>query len=248
MQSYITLLSLLFFFISVQLHAQTRDKTIFHYSDGSVFIGTILKENSQDVKLRISTADTINIKKLLVKKAYRDLLFFSGGKFHFRKGGFFHFSQSLGSNSVGDGSYQLQAIFGRHYNERLDYGFGLGFSTNTTSIAGVWGNAQFFSPMLHARYYLSSKKVRPFLSGSLGYSFPLETWGNQNFSGGLFFQPAIGFKFASKRMSRITLGIGQMIQRTKGDFNDTDFLGNPVEGNFKLFLNRTVFSIGFDIR
>lgn len=234
---------------TLQATAQIRDKSIFHYQDGSVFIGTILEENSKKAKLRITTSDTISIAKALVKKSYRHLLYYPNGKFHFTKGFFFNYSIALGGNNGGVSS-QLEAILGKHHNENLDYGIGLSFQAYEAQISNrAWVVHQFFTPMLYGRYYPFSKKVRPFVSLAVGYSFPVISGFQRNETfGGLYAQPSIGLKFASKKLRRYYVSLGQSIQQTKGALNNTDFLGNPVEYNYKLWLNRMVFKVGVELR
>ncbi len=242
---------LFFLIITLQAAAQIRDNNIFHYQDGSVFIGNILEENSKRTKLRITTGDTISIAKVLVKKSYRDLLYYPNGKFHFTKGLFFNYAVGLGGNNGGV-SFQIEAILGKHHNEKLDYGIGLIFHTSETRLVrngGAWVAHDFLSPVLYTRYYPWSKKVRPFASLALGYSLPLQVgWQRNEGSGGLYMQPSIGLKFASKKLRRYYVSIGQFSQRTKGILNNNDFLGNPVEYNYKLWLNRFVFKVGVELR
>ena len=241
-------MSLFFLLIGLQLHAQMRDKTIFHYKDGSVFIGTVLKENSQSAQVRITTSDTINISKPLIKKLYRNLLFFPNGKYHFTKGIFGSVSHAFGGNSR-NGSYQMQVLLGYHHNESLDYGIGIGYNANTTRIIGIWSNPHFFHTFLYARYYpWADKKVRPFVSMSLGAGFAIPTWRGNDFSDGLYMQPAIGLKFPTKKPGSCTLSIGQMLQRTTGSLSETDFLGNTSSSAFKMFLNRTMLTFTTEFR
>ena len=240
---------LFFLIITLQAAAQIRDKSIFHYQDGSVFIGNILEENSKKAKLRITTGDTISLAKALVRKSYRDLLYYPNGKFHFTKGLFFNYSTSSGGNNSGL-SFQLEAILGKHHNENLDYGIGLTFHTNELQLSNTaWTNHNFLTPILYGRYYPWSKKTRPFVSLALGYSHPLQSWWQQSeISGGIYIQPSIGVKFASKKLRRYYVSIGQSMQHTKGILNRNDLLGNPVEYNYKLWLNRLVFKVGVELR
>lgn len=230
--------------------SQVRDHSIFYYHDGSIFIGKVLKESSQKTSLRLTTTDTISIHNDLVKRNHRNILFFPNGKFHFTKGLFYNTSFG-GGGGAGGGITYVSMILGKHHDEHLDYGLGLSFHDNSvilTNGLNAWVNSQFLTPILYARYYPWSKKVRPFASFGLGYSLPVNQWPQrQNFTSGFYFEPSIGIKFASRTHGRYFIAIGQSIQRTKGALVNTDIFGNPVETNFKLWLNRTVFKVGVEL-
>lgn len=232
-----------------QVDAQIRDKTIFHYKDGSVFIGTILEENSKRASLHITTDDTISISKVLIKKAYRDILYFPNGKFHFRKGMFINYALGFGGNGSNVTSI-IDLVVGKHYTENLDIGLGMGLQFQEIRLASqAWTNNQYLNATAYARYYPWSKKVRPFVSAALGYGFSLEQpWQQTNrYNGGIYFEPSIGVKFAARRMARTAISIGQTFQRTNGIFTNTDFLGNAAVYDYKLWLNRIVFKVSTEL-
>ena len=81
----------------------------------------------------------------------------------------------------------------------------------------------------------------------MGYGNPSNiVWAGGEYSGGVHFQPGFGVHFASRRKARFILTLSQMIQNTRGERVDFDFLSNPINIKYKYWYNRTMLKIGVE--
>ena len=98
-------------------------RAIVQYTDGSVFIGQIIYEGDLDMKIVLSTRDTITLNKVFIKRIRRtdkDIALFNGAKFHYTKGVFYSLQFGGGGDNDGvDGTGQLDAIVGYRFNKKL---------------------------------------------------------------------------------------------------------------------------------
>lgn len=227
----------------------TSTRAIVQYNDGSVFIGNIIFEGTLDMKMVISTNDTVHLNKAYIKRIKRgdkNISLFSGAKFHYTEG--FFASLQFGSNTsdFDNQTNEITVIGGYRFNKKLAAGVGFGAGYNTTFSFGTWIDASTIPVFAYARYYPIDKRVKPYIAGSLGYGFRDRNAFGANHSGGLYFEPEIGVNFSSRRRIRFTLSIGQQVQHIKGSNLNFDQFGNTITSNFNLWFNRTVLKIGLD--
>lgn len=253
-----TILTLLVLYLSVgQALTQIKipPRTIIFYEDGSVFIGEIASENSQILSLVISTLDTIQINKNFVRRIKRtpeDIILFNKGKYHFTKGGFGGIEHGYGISE--NYTVQFDIIAGIHLNEKYSVGIGTGYHEYDSFFQSpnngfTWISNASFPLYAYGRYHPWNKKWRPYADLKLGYGSPIQTWwDNNNRRGGLFMQPGIGIKFASRNNFRFKISLSQAIQRSVGTRFGWDNLGNEIQFDYRIWQNRTMLKIGFEFR
>jgi len=238
-------------FQSIRAQITTENKAIIYYFDGSIFVGHIVAEDALQMQLIAVTLDTININKAYIKRILRNsehVLLHQGGKYHYTHGNFV--SLSLGG-SGGDRSsdFELDLILGKRFSKQLSVGIGVGLSHHSTwNFNGLWLDNGFVPIFGYGRYYLRHKKARIFAAAKLGYGIASDwNFGNEH-AGGIYFQPAIGVHFASRKRTRFIFTIGQTLQHTKGTQFSWDSLGNEVRFNYKYLFNRTMIKIGIEFK
>lgn len=246
-------LLLLFSFLSIpavfsQLTPENR--AIVYYKDGSVFIGEILKDKVIGIEMVITTGDTLHLAKRDIKRIFqssRDILMHSRGKMHYTSGQFV--STSMGGGLSEDPSFDWDVVLGRHLNEKWSVGVGAALSFNSVwNFRGVSADNHFIPVFAYGRYYLTKKRARLFAFSRLGYGVRSDlAWGDDH-TGGVHFQPGIGVHFAARKSVRFIITLSQMLQHTKGNRVDFDFLSNPVNIDYNFFYNRTMLKVGIDIR
>jgi len=237
-------------FQSITAQITVESKAIVYYFDGSIFIGRIVEEDALQIKLIAVTKDTINISKALTKRILRNaenVLLHQGGKFHYAYGTFF--SVSFGGGISEHESSDLELIIGKRLNTKLSVGVGAAMSSHSVwNFNGLWIDNAFVPVFGYGRYYLRDKKARVFAAASLGYGFASDIGFGGNHSGGVFFQPAIGVHFASRKRTRFIITLGQTLQHTKGTQFSWDSLGNEIVFDYKYLFNRTMLKIGIEFK
>jgi len=230
-------------------------KTIIFYQDGSLFIGEIVEESSQEIQLVISTLDTISVNKNFIrriKRAPEDIIVHSNGKYHFTKGVFAGLEHGYGLS--GNYTVQLDMILGMHLNEKYAVGMGMGYHLYdsffiTPNNNAAWISNPTFPLYAYGRYTPWKKRWRPYADIKLGYGSAVQRWwDNNNRQGGLLVQPGIGIKFASRNNFRFKISLSQAIQRAVGTRFSWDSLGNEVQFDYRLWQNRTMLKIGIEFR
>ena len=238
-------------FQSITAQITTENKAIINYYDGSVFVGYIVQEDAWQIKLVAVTRDTIHISKEFIKRILRNaenVLLHQGGKFHYRTGTFLSASGGVGLTDDSSGDFEL--ILGKRINTKLSVGIGGAIANHANwDFNGLWLDNTFLPIFGYGRYYLRDKKARVFAAASLGYGFALD---NLNFggehTGGVYFQPAIGVHFASRKRARFILTLGQTLQHTKGTQFTWDNLGNEIVFDYRFLFNRTMLKIGIEFK
>jgi len=244
---------LLFSFLGFQYataQLTVENKAIVYYQDGSVFIGHIVEEDALQMKVVVVTLDTITINKAFIKRILRNaenVLLHQGGKFHYTDGNFV--SASSGGGLSEDESVELSLILGKRLNTKWSVGVGVAISNHSIwNFNGLWIDNGFIPVFGYGRYYLRDKKVRVFAAASLGYGIASDLGFGGNHSGGVYFQPAIGLHFASRKRARFIITLGQTLQRTKGTQWRWDSLGNEIVFDYKYLFNRTMLKIGIEFK
>lgn len=232
-----------------QKNKAIAERAIVNTYDGSTFIGKIIAEDDMNMTVIVVTQDTININKGFIKRIRRsdkNISIVSGGKFHFTKGPFYSLQWGAGGSENGDATNQFDFIVGYRFNQKIAAGLGVGSHINSTFFRGIWAENTFVPVYAYGRYYPFDKKVRPFVSGKLGWGFADENAFGDDHTGGVMFQPSIGLNFASRKNSRFILSLSQIIQNTKGDSFNQDQFGNPIIANYSLWYNRTILTLAIE--
>lgn len=244
----LTSLGVVFLFFSVA--AQEYDpasKSIVSYKDGSIFRGTILYTNGDNLKMIISTGDTINLKAELIKKIFdqSDYIVTKKDKYHYRSGIFNYTSLTFGSHNR-DHSSQLQTVFGYRYTERLSLGVGAALEGHDLSVGNDWFYHRYVSSFGYGRYYLNNKNWRLYTDAKMGYAFALESnfFQRNTHQDGFIFQPGLGIHMASRNKFKMHFGMSYVFLRTKGI--GADWSGD-IQYDYKVWINRLVFKIGLEL-
>lgn len=228
----------------------TSTRAIVQYNDGSVFIGDIVFEGTLQMKMALTTNDTVNLNKAYIKRIKRgdkNISLFGGAKFHYTEGFFMSFQLGGWGDEEGNNqTNEVRFIGGYRFNKKFAAGLGIGAGYNSTFSFGTWIDVSTIPVFAYARFYPIDKKVKPFIAGSVGWGFEDAGLWRTDHSGGVYFQPEIGVNFASRKRMRFTLSIGQQVQHTKGSNQNFDQFNNPITSNFNLWFNRTVFKLGVD--
>ncbi|MEM8526067.1 MAG: hypothetical protein AAGG68_15620 [Bacteroidota bacterium] len=241
-----------------QTFAQVKmpPKTIIFYQDGSVFLGEIIDENSQEISLIISTLDTIRVNKNFIRRIRRtpkDIIMHTNGKYHYTKGMFggLEYGYGLSANYT----VQFDVIAGIHLDSKYAVGIGTGIHSYTSVFQSPdnnnfnWITNNFFPLYAYGRYTPWNKRWRPYFDVKVGYGSPIQSWwDNNDRKGGLLFQPGVGLKFASRNNFRFKISLSQAVQRAVGTSFRWDNLGNEVQFDYRLWQNRTMLKIGIEFR
>lgn len=226
------------------------DRAIIYYEDGSIFIGPIIAEDANFLTLVAITNDTIHINKGFIKKAFRtdkNILLHPGGKMHYTLGQFV--STSMGWGLSDNPSFDWDIILGRRLDKKWSVGLGASLSFNSVwNFRGISMDNHFVPVFAYGRYYLTHNKARLFAFSRLGYGFRSSWFQFGDHTGGLHFQPGIGVHFASRKRVRFIITLSQMLQHTKGNRVDFDFLSNPINIDYNFFYNRTMLKVGMEFR
>lgn len=231
---------------------------IVKYRDGSIYIGQKISEADDVIKMRIITGDTINIDQRRPRKIIdsNTALVFPNGKFLTTKGWFWSFGfqfNLLGVLTTTDQPIASQAelLLGKRFNKNLNIAIGMGSEFNEARVSGFNYETQFVSFFGYGRYYLTKTQKRLFGYSRLGYGFPGEpsTEGiPNNHNGGPQAFYGLGLDFASKRKMRFQLTIGHYIQKADGKGFFLDNLGNEIETDYDIVINRLLFKLGVEFR
>lgn len=225
------------------------DQTIVYYKDGSVFIGQLVEENNQYLKIVLATKDTISIDKKYIQRikyAPSQIIIHKAGKYHYTHGFFMSTQGGLGVSERGDGTSQLDLLLGWRFNERLSAGIGIGIHSHQLRLSNwTWITNNMNPVYAYGRYYLTNNRIRPFADMKLGYGFGRSTFFS-NEADGIFMQTGVGFHFASRKLHRYTFGISHLLQNASGTTFNTDQLNNEIRYDYKLWYNRILFTLGIE--
>lgn len=236
----------LFFSVAAQ-ESDPSSELIVSYKGGSIFRGTILYTNGGNLKMIISTGDTINLKAELIKKIFdpSDYIVTKKDKYHYRSGIFNYTSLTFGSHNL-DNSSQLQTVFGYRYTERLSLGVGAALEGHDLSVGNDWFHHRYVSSFGYGRYYLNNKNWRLYTDAKMGYAFGLESnfFQRNTHQDGFIFQPGLGIHMASRNKFKMHFGMSYVFLRTKGA--GVDWSGD-IQYDYKVWINRLVFKIGLEL-
>jgi len=243
MKEYCLLLCMI---ISIGALGQSGEKDHIVYLKDSRFLeGEVIEEEyGTHLKLRtdkneIITVPTYHVRR--IKKKMPNTIVLENGK-TLRTKGYYNYttySNSFGLSKTAD--YLLPGIHfhiinGYQFKPTFATGLGIGidyYGTDDLSINLIPIYADF-------RGFFFTKKISPYYGMGLGYGFGYR--GDQNIvwaKGGVFLRPEIGLKFATRRITNLTIGLAYRFQQ----FNAGRLRGDILEINTGS-LRRTDFVVG----
>lgn len=224
--------------------------TIVKYIDGSIFQGKVIKEDLSFITMKVTTGDTLQIRKIFVKKRWEtseEVVLRDRGKFHYKHGYFASFS--LGQSLTRDPTTQLNLLFGQRLNERYSVGVGTGLHFNSNVFNSVWRNNDFIPVYLYGRRYVNHTNSGAFVSANIGYGFPnRNSFDFEDYGGGFYAEPGVGLHFASRSKIRYIISFSQYIQHTKGEDEFTDAFANPFRLEYSTWFFRPVLKFGIEFK
>ncbi len=202
------------------------------------------------MQIRLTTGDTISVQLHMIKKMVNsgDHLMKRRGKFHYRSGYFGFVSIAAGGSSL-DASAQFDAMAGYRLTERIALGFGVAADIHDLTIGNSWSTFNYNPVYGYGRYYINDSNWRLFADTKLGYAFANDTDLSEGHSGGLYFQPGVGFHIATKGKFKPILSLSSLLMHTKGTSVDFSPWGaTPITHNFDVWLNRIVFKVALEFK
>jgi len=244
---YLLLLSL--FFYNNAIAQSDSEWVIAAYKTGAKYIGEKMAEKDGMVSLRIHTGDTITVNKYMtdVYLASHNALVFSDGKYFETKGRFW--STNFGFDLSERPTIHSDLMYGEQLNSKIGIALGLGSEFNEASVAGFEFDTQFISLFAYGRYSLFHKKTRLFAFGRAGYGFSTdaaESESQRDHKGGLNMKYGFTLQFASRNSSKFQLSIGHYLQKASGRESFLDLIGNELDTEYDIMINRLMFTIGWD--
>ena len=226
------------------------EQVIIDYADGSLFIGTVVSAGHGLMQVELNTGDTVNLKLAMIDKMVNsgNHLINRRGKFHYRSGYFGMASVAFGSSDR-DASGQFDIMLGYRLKERIALGLGLAADIHDLTIGNSWSTLNFTPVYGYGRYYLNDSNWRLFADSKLGYAFANVTEFSDGHSGGLYFQPGIGFHIATKGKFKPLLSLSSLMLNTRGTSTGWISWGSSqVNHNYNVWLNRIIFRIAVEFK
>jgi len=248
------LFSILFLAPSLSFAQFTDDIDLILYcKDGSIYNGLLLEETDDYYKIEILENHPIVVSKDLVREAKRrdNYLYYRKGRIHKTQGFFFgsHYGFNIPTSIDPDAdnySRQCQILFGYQLNSKFSLGLSVGLAVSDIIVTGIWATKGFLTPSVYGRYYLGDGGIRPFAYSEMGYGFgvAIDDLMPQN---GFTTQNGLGIHLASRKRTKFVFSVGHYLQRAKGSELFFDTFNNEVRVDYKQWINRPIFKIGFGV-
>ena len=205
-------------------------------NDGSTIKGITLERTPVNTTVKLTSGTQISLPTnsiRQIKNGKQSFTYFNNGKARKNDGyyGFVKAGLLLARTGSGylDQGVSIQTVHGIRINKKLAVGTGVGFNRyDYFDLFPIYG---------HVRYEPFDRKVRPYITGNIGYGLALNFNAWDNKVGGLMLQPAIGVQFSSTSGGGIFLELGQKLQwaKNKYDWGESD----------EFLFNRTALSLGY---
>ena len=140
-------------------------------------------------------------------------------------------------------------MYGHQLNKKFTVAGGTGIELNEVQVAGFDFDTQFNSLFVFGRYSLINKKVRLFAFGRAGYGFSAEIPDSETqveHQGGLTAKYGISLLFGSRSSSKFKLSLGHYLQSASGRETFLDIIGNDIDTEYDILINRLILSFGWD--
>lgn len=221
-------------------------------SDGTIHVGERIREDKNELEIETAALETITLDKSLIEeiKYLNEMPFATREKYHKSSGYFINAELAVNYRGSDKLLFLSSMTIGKRLNPKLHLGAGLGISTGSITVNDAFNIANdFIHTFAYGKYNFNDKKLRPFFDLKAGWGFSLvDDWERNTESGGVFFQPSIGFDIANKKKLKWSFKLSQIIQNVSGH----RILGNPFnpidadnldELIFDSWYNRTAASI-----
>jgi hypothetical protein len=225
--------------------------TALYLEDGSIYIGEIVSEDAFEIVLKTEFIGEVTVPAYLVKNRSNKGIIVPNtiAKYHKTTGNFFTFDYTFnfGDNNLS----QLNFIFGKRLKPNLNLGIGMAYTYMATNSRVRFIDQQLLQTYVYGQYFFNDKKWRLFVDAKMGYGFDISGTDNFGFgdirnTGGVYFNPGIGFQLANRKNMKWSFKLSQHIQKaTTTDFFQ-DNLQNPVSINSNVWYNRTTFTVGIN--
>ncbi|MEQ8712409.1 MAG: hypothetical protein RIC80_05300 [Cyclobacteriaceae bacterium] len=225
-------------------------QVVIDYADGSLFQGTIVSATQNQLQMKLSTGDTINLNISMIDKMVNSSnhLIKRRGKFHYRSGYFGYTSIAGGSSNI-DGSFQFDLMAGYRLDERLSLGLGFAADIHDLTLGNSWTTLNFNPVYGYGRYYLNDKTWRLYADSKLGYAFANDTDFSEGHKGGLYFQPGLGFHIATKGKFKPHLSLSYLLLNAQGTSVDfSPWFGGQVTHDFNVWYSRVMFRVAVEFK
>jgi hypothetical protein len=238
----------LLFDLRAQQATEPGSQVIVHYRDGSVFHGQFIDQANGQVKLKLSTGDTIRLISHLVRRIDESgqKLWFKGLRQHRKEGIYVLFSGELG----GDGDEYMahgSLLGGYRITPKSSVGLGLAFSQGDARIGGNWITTSYIPWYVYGRHYFTDKRRRLYGFTKIGYGAMNEAAFGDEHTGGFFAQPGLGLHLATRMRFNWHFFLGQTLYNTSGVNRQFDQFGLPVTTEYNLWYNRWTFGFAIEI-
>jgi hypothetical protein len=217
------------------LLAQTTDNSLsdIKYLDiiktkrGDVFQGKIIELGEKVVVIQILGGYTYHLTRDEIKAIRQKCLNCNDFEakrmldYNFREEGLYN-QLSIGLSSSDDIlGYSLSYSLGKMHKRYLGIGGGTGMYSYADNNGIRWNLIPIFA---EARSYITAKRISPVLSAKLGYGInlkhPSPYWyrATEKQKGGVFFNPAFGFRLGANSDLNMVLNLGFLVQHTKEEY------------------------------
>jgi len=203
-----------------------------YLNGGTYFYGKVLNINSEIVEFEMMNGKIVEFKRKSVKKIIQQLSKTANDQFLLKERKPYNFKETGWYNStyinlpqgfdIGNSwssGMGIHHVVGYQHSRFLGTGLGLGFDGYQL------GNGRnVLSVYTELRGYLIAKNFSPFYTIGLGYGFAFKNrdLGVLDSKGGLFFNPAIGYRFGGSANANFMLGMGYKLQ--SASFSELHFV------------------------
>ncbi len=203
------------------LEHHTFDKI--YLKGGTFFYGKVLNLNDEIVEFEMMNGKIVEFKRISVKKIVQQLNDKAKENFQLKSRPLYNFKETGWYNStyinlpqgfdIADSwisGMGLHHVFGYQHSRLLGTGVGLGFDGYE-----LGSGRNVLSAYSEIRGYFLQENFSPFYTLGFGYGFALKNTdiGIIESKGGLFFNPAISYRFGGSANANFLLGLGYKIQR-----------------------------------
>ena len=241
---FMLILSIVLLLIPLMAEGQKKEVDAIYLSNGEVFRGTI-KDHFNPELIQLETLCS-NLRLFPVNQVSRiekeeiDLFAFSREASISTRGYFNHtdLGALIGSGNNNNAIFSIQMVNGYKFGKRYYPGIGIGLEFFEQAVVPVYSDFT---------YMLGSRRVNPFLRGSVGYSIPLEDpeeqWGSTtNNQGGFLYSAGVGTSIRTGSSSALAISLVYRFQSLKSVYTQE---WNDEVLNIEKQFNRIALRIGF---
>ncbi len=230
-----------------QKNVPLENGSIFWLKDGSKIIGEFVDSDDFTTKTKIITGDTVSLEYDMIRRSYLydDIALFNRARFQYKNSLLLNYSIGLSRDH-----FNMDLSLNKRINRKFELGIGGGIHHNTS----YFQTPQFFYTIdvvsfpifAQGKYFFGESAVQFYVRGRVGVANNIDTWQTQEVSRGITMEGALGATFPTKWRLKPYFELGQYTSRAAGVsqtfgtelFSDIDF---------KVWFNRVVFTIGFEI-